>query len=300
MELTETKTNSNIGKQVMLASSAVVAALICFGLIKLGYNYWYLYLVAPVIFVAIWGVYLLIAENIWINIISSILIAAIALLFFHSSWVDFVWAIVLCLFLIICRRDVKKELSNIVHIRAYEVVRDYIKWFLIVIAILIGLVFFNASNSGQISVNNIKLPQSWRVDILSLSLPEFSTSTTVNQLVNMLNGRDVNDPVSSQEKATTLKAIGTNENIVGGSIASQNEQLMSMLVDKRLNQAIEKMGNLVPIVFAIIIWQLMSLAYYLLLPIYLMFVELLFVLLIKTGFLSINKESVQKDIVELQ
>ena len=208
-------------------------------------------------------------------------------------------AILLLFSLIWGFKKVNDEKKFRIKILIDEIVPKGIGWLFFTLAIVVAVGFYFSPKVQELK-KGIKLPTAISERILAAVTPGFNKEITVDETINLMLKRNKNAPLPKEMRESALKQLGLFDlNLSGREKISQRPEILDKLVSDRINLLIKGFGDYIPIIVAVIIFQITLWLNRILIFVVTLLDSIIYLILRSINLVQITKVQVDKEILNI-
>ncbi len=285
-------------KQIYLSATVFLLCVVGIIFLKLGINNPWLLLVPAFLIPVSLALVSIFIQKLWVYGALALLVSVAHVLILGIEPITILCALLWFCVIVSLPPMVQKDLSTRLKLNIIEVARRPVKWVLFLIAVSYAVLCFYRFSSSDV-VSKMAVAPKFELQVIELSYPEVNASTTVNQFVNIVTGNDTDKTVDAATRQEVLSKLGVDGTYSGSEkIANENELLYSF-VGGRLQEALGRFDEIVPLLMALLVWQGLVLISYIILALLLAIVFEIFLVLIKYKFAEVVSYEARKEEIRL-
>jgi len=171
-------------------------------------------------------------------------------------------------------------------------------WLFFALATIVAVGFYFSPKVQELK-KGIKLPVTISERILATVSPGFNKEITVDETINLMMKRDKDAPLPKEMREGALKQLGLFDlNLSGRERISQRPEILDRLVSDRINPLIKGFGDYIPIIVAVIIFQIALWLNKVLIPLISLLDSVIYLILRSTNLIQIAKIQVDKEVLK--
>lgn len=144
--------------------------------------------------------------------------------------------------------------------------------------------------------NGIRIPPKYIEIIANNSIPGYSSTTTVDDMINSALKVPAGQSVDGAQRDAILEQLGLDKyNLKGNDTLSKQPQALSDLFSTKINDALKNFGSLIPLTVASTLWTVLIVIAKMLVPIILILDALIMKLLIRIGLVTTTTTTVERE-----
>jgi len=288
-------------KQSIVSILAIICALVSFYLLRIGiFEFKLFYLpFGLLIFLVVWGISSFLIERTTLILLTGVVVAAGFLFIWGFSTPYLICATFMLFSLFWGFKKVSDEKKFRIKILMKEIVPKGVGWLFFALATIMA-VGFCFSPKVQDLKKGIKLPTRISEWILATVTPGFNKEMTVDETLNLMLKREKNAPLPRETREDALKQLGLFDlKLSGKEKISQRPEILDRLVSDRVNQLIKGFGDYIPIIIAVIIFQIALWLNKVLIPLVSLLDSVIYLILRSTNLIQIAKIKVDKEVLKI-
>jgi hypothetical protein len=288
-------------KSLILSTITVISAVISFAWLKIGSEQVkpFFLLGGLLLLPTLWGISTFLITPHFLTMIANTLIVLIFLFIGNFQVIYLICATLLVFALFWGEKKIAQEKNTRVKILVDEITAKGIRWVLFSLAVIVGVSFYFSPEVQKLK-EGINLPPQISAKILSFVTPGFNMDLSVNEMLNVMMGKEKNAPLPDPLQKELLKKLDLADlNLNGNEKISQKPEILDKLVTEKINQIIKGLDFYFPLIVAFSVFQILVWANKLLLLVIVFLDSLIYLILKSAGFVKTENIIINKEVIKI-
>lgn len=251
-----------------------------------------------VVFAICFGLAAFFVKERLIFIILSILMALTFLFVFGFGVFYLIGAVIISVAAFLSWYNVQKEKMLRIKILPEKIIHEGLTPIFFALSIALAVVAYFSPHIQNIK-EQFALPSWAEEQVIRIALPDFNQNLTVDEMINIFTKQNPKTSLSSENRTKILKEMGLADlKLKGTDKVSDNPQILHQLVSKPIYDILEKFSEYLPLILALIVWQLLLALEKIIIPVAVFIDFLIYLLMLKLDLVKIKKIAVEKEVLD--
>lgn len=263
-------------------------------------------------FLACEGLFLYLVKNRWLNYLLGLIIAIIILIIMGWKTGLAITSLILAFSIAISHWQIQSDIKSRIKIVLDKSLLVGLKTVYFGLSLMIVAIFFYTP-WAHFYDEGIKIPVQYQMAIFSQVIPGIEANATVDETILALFWKDqgkefteIKEEIKniSPNQLTELRQqsrekLGlTSLNLQGNEAINQHPEIVNVLLEKNIGSSWQKIAYYLPYILAIIVFEIIAILGYLLIPLALSVSYVLYLSMRAIGWIKLEKFPTEKEIIE--